>query len=463
MPMLRSDLNIVKETSGDQEKKSILEVLKTVYLAVELKKEKEADSLEINKRKFVCLESNSDGLSVKKYDHKEFRNVIKSDRKEIYLALYVKESECDIYISKCKETLKNLVKGDVDNKVKIIRETIEQISNNGIYQFVEFHKLMKVYHEGTGLHIPTVLSDLETTLDNAGKYKNRLNTLDGIVQKLLQRKKQYEQIKSDEHFIELCNEFCSSRFVINNAIIQLNNMDKLDGFQRKINELRESLNEICPKEGKFSGEIHEVRNQINKAIEALTAFLNAKIKEDSVLNAGEEIGDLSELKEYTTLVDRVNVLKEEINEILREAEEATKIVEKDNQMKATMLQIYSEQIKPALLAIEEHKEKTSVDKKEILENIITNTKNLEDEINQERPSEENIKKIITDVKSLISKNIDMLNKNNGISFLVKNAKSGELVKELDSELSKFLSKFQMSSDKTVNSEVSSVQQIQPRP
>jgi aspartate/tyrosine/aromatic aminotransferase len=99
-----------------------------------------------------------------------------------------------------------------------------------------------------------------------------------------------------------------------------------------------------------------------------------------------------------------------------------------------MLKTYSEQIKPALLAIETHKEKTSEYKKGILERIITEIKQLEDEV--KLSIKDTIKDKVSSIVSYINGNYNNLATPTGL-FASKGT-SGRLVQNLKSNLEIFM-------------------------
>ena len=103
-----------KKLNEQQEKSSVNQEGETTaeieYLAVDHAPKKEEDSMKVNKkdeRVFVYFESKKEGLlTVKKCSVKEYEKHANS--KVIKLAFFVKNSESEDFLNKCKEKLKEL-------------------------------------------------------------------------------------------------------------------------------------------------------------------------------------------------------------------------------------------------------------------------------------------------------------------------------------------------------------------
>ena len=464
----------LKKLNEQQEKSSVNQEGETTaeieYLAVDHAPKKEEDSMKVNKkdeRVFVYFESKKEGLlTVKKCSVKEYEKHANS--KVIKLAFFVKNSESEDFLNKCKEKLKEL-SVDLKGNTAIVNGLKNCFQNSSAYSFEVFQDYRSTKHafdENTGLSISTVLTDLKSIIDKADSYSARSESLAGISKNLSKLKVQYEKSTSTDDFSALLAALNSSEPMLDSEITRLNTGDELDRFKVKINQLEKKLEEICPKSGLFSGEIHDERTKVTNDIKTLTSFMKAKIQENSTTQATDILTIVNLDKperEYGELVNRVNVLEETINNSIRkQAEEAIKsaVYKENSSITVEMLEFYSKEIGTACLAIENYKSSSGI-KNEILGKIIEDTRQLESEI-KGGASREGIQEKVSEIRSYISSSIDKLNKNNGISFLLKYAKSGELAGELASKLDSFLLKFQVSSEQTVDFEASSTQQIQPR-
>ncbi|RDH40247.1 MAG: hypothetical protein CFE62_004760 [Candidatus Aquirickettsiella gammari] len=469
-------LTEIKEMIEQQEKSSVNQKGETTaeieYLAVDHAPKKEEDSMKVNKkdeRVFVYFESKKEGLlTVKKCSVKEYEKHANS--KVIKLAFFVKNSESEDFLNKCKEKLKEL-SVDLKGNTAIVNGLKNCFQNSSAYSFEVFQDYRSTKHafdENTGLSISTVLTDLKSIIDKADSYSARSESLAGISKNLSKLKVQYKKSTSTDDFSALLAALNSSKPMLDSEIARLNTGDELDRFKVKINQLKKKLEEICPKSGLFSGEIHDEGTKVTNDIKTLTSFMKAKIQENSTTQATDilTIVNLDKLeREYGKLVNRVNVLEETINNSIRkQAEEAIKsVVCKENSLirRVEMLEFYFKEIGTACLAIENYKSSSGI-KNEILGKIIADTRQLESEI-KGGASREGIQEKVSEIRSYISSSIDKLNKNNGISFLLQYATSGKLAGELASKLDSFLLKFQVSSEQTVDFEASSTQQIQPKP
>jgi hypothetical protein len=452
----------LEKLDEQQEKSSVNQEGETTekieYLAVDNAPKEEEDSMKVNKkdeRVFVYFEYKKEGLltvnkcSLKKYEKHANSKVIK-------LAFFVKNSESEDFLDKCKKKLKEL-SVDLKGNTAIVNGLKNFFQNSSAYSFEEFQDYPSTKHafdENTGLSISTVLTDLKNIIDKADSYSARSESLAVISKNLSKLKVQYEKSTSTDDFSALLAAINLNKPMVDGEIARLNNGCKLGEFQEKINNLEKNLEKICPKSGVFSGEIHHERTKVTDDIRTLTLFVKAKIQENSITQATGilRIVNLDKPeREYGELVNRVNVLEEKINNSIRKGPEEA--------IKLQMLKFYSKEIRTACLAIENHKPSNGI-KNEILSNIIKYTRKLESEI-KGGASREGIQEKVSEIRSYISSSIDKLNENNGIYFLLKYGKSGELAAKLASKLDSFLLKFQVSSEQTVDFKASPTQKIQP--
>ena len=310
----------LKKLNEQQEKSSVNQEGETTaeieYLAVDHAPKKEEDSMKVNKkdeRVFVYFESKKEGLlTVKKCSVKEYEKHANS--KVIKLAFFVKNSESEDFLNKCKEKLKEL-SVDLKGNTAIVNGLKNCFQNSSAYSFEVFQDYRSTKHafdENTGLSISTVLTDLKSIIDKADSYSARSESLAGISKNLSKLKVQYEKSTSTDDFSALLAALNSSEPMLDSEITRLNTGDELDRFKVKINQLEKKLEEICPKSGLFSGEIHDERTKVTNDIKTLTSFMKAKIQENSTTQATDILTIVNLDKperEYGELVNRVNVLQ----------------------------------------------------------------------------------------------------------------------------------------------------------
>lgn len=355
------------------------ENLEKVYLAIDLLG-KEEDHLEISKRKFVCLESFSNKLIVKGYDHRRF--LAKDENIKIHLALYVKGDKQKELLDKFNSKLTELVDFNDDEKIVEFREFVKKLSKN-VNGFDHYKELIEAYDKETGLHVDTVLKELKSLIERAASYVNRSVGLADSSKELSKLLAEWHKgINVGKVSIsDLLEKFNFLQPVVNSEIDRLNNEDNLKKLQKNLDNLRVDIEAKCPENSLFSGEIHKKRFELNEDIEGLAKLIEITIKKNSIAKTSVNIQPLQ--TKYKELEEGFLPLKEEIEKLPKPIEKNTQNIvdEKDRQMKSAMLETYFKKIVPALKAIEDHKGVTkSTDKKAILETIITDVNQLQGEI-----------------------------------------------------------------------------------
>ena len=215
----------------------------------------------------------------------------------------------------------------------------------------------------------------------------------------------------------------------------LNNKYFLESIKNKVTALLKECDYLIPQNAKIiAGEIIAINKKIEILREKLKALSGMINTPQASRLAEENITDLTnKFEEYS---NEYADLEKEIKKLVEKPEENTQSVvdEQERQTKAVMLKTYSEQIKPALSAIETHKENTSVDKKGILERIITDIKQLEDEV--KLSIKDAIQDKVSSIVSYINENYNNLATPRGLFAHV--GMSGRLVQDLKSSLDGFM-------------------------
>ncbi len=455
MPIDLSQKSEQKNSNAEQDKKNISKIGEAAnYIVVNFLQKKKEGSLK-NKRVLVCIElDRKEKLKIKKYTTDSFEKYAENKNKK--LAFYVKDSESEAFLSilnrECKELLVDLK----DNN-KIVAKLKARFCDDDNYQVKEFKDYPSMKHafdEKTGEYNKDIIKRLKSYVDNAkeesSSLSNALNSQYSIAlspedkTKLEKHMSEMEKIlgqaesKNELSLSEKENELISIHDKFNAEIKVLSNKCSVQSLGKNSLELLEKCGRLIPKDAKFiAGEIITINAKIEE--------LKVKLKELPEMIIALQVSEVAEateknIKDLTNKFEEYSNehadLEKEIKKLVEKPEENTQIVvdEQERQTKAVMLKTYSEQIKPALLAIETHKEKTSEYKKGILERIITEIKQLEDEV--KLSIKDTIKDKVSSIVSYINGNYNNLATPTGL-FASKGT-SGRLVQNLKSNLEIFM-------------------------
>ena len=448
MPVDLSKKSEQENSNAEQDKKNISKIGEVAnYIVVNFLQKKKEGSLK-NKRVLVCVElDRKEKLKIKKYTTDSFEKYAENKNKK--LAFYVKDSESEVFLSilnrECKELLVDLK----DNN-KIVAKLKARFCDDDNYQVKEFKDYPSMKHafdEKTGEYIGDIIDRLKSYVvmceakfnELSEKYNTELSKEDelkiesyisGMQQIVVQAesKNRYSLSGEESDLISKSNKF-------EEEIKLLNNKYFLESIKNKVTALLKECDYLIPQNAKIiAGEIIAINKKIEILREKLKALSGMINTPQASRLAEENITDLTnKFEEYS---NEYADLEKEIKKLVEKPEENTQSVvdEQERQTKAVMLKTYSEQIKPALSAIETHKENTSVDKKGILERIITDIKQLEDEV--KLSIKDAIQDKVSSIVSYINENYNNLATPRGLFAHV--GMSGRLVQDLKSSLDGFM-------------------------
>lgn len=339
---------------------------KKKYLVVDFNEEISASSSVKDKRKIVCIERNKKNeLTVENYDNGQFKKAFKkvqAERREIYLVLYVKDSEqaqCTKESRKILELRFDLSDAD---KVDQLKNHFKESWKN-FREFNHYALMKRSYDEKTGEHITNVLADLTAKKDTIhklykeieGEFEGHTSTLESILQEVDEK---YKEATENHQHLEvgtyslLATELgsCVSKFNAELKRLRKEDSDVLQkdkciSLKNEIEALQKECRGAIPSDTLCTEELVNKKNKINTEIALLLQMVeelgnSIDIPIDQAIKGLEkkfndvqtqlaslkvEIEGLSKTQEKNTqsvqnMPAETNSLFDELNELLSEIE-----------------------------------------------------------------------------------------------------------------------------------------------